>query len=217
MIKQLQHSLENLTDHPILAWSGGKDSMLLLFLLRQMYGDFPVLVFPHWWDNTEFITQIVKEWDLTAYSYRPSKLEASDKHIVTYYQIGKKMLPVVTDVLKSNKCGLDKANNVLQGVIPYFEWDTVITGSKSVDKHSLIEKLNFTNTNIETPLWDWTDEEVFDAINRLSVPIDHRIYSDGQEQYDTANWSGCMDCQSSREVYCYKQNAIIKGAYYGIV
>lgn len=218
MIGTLQNNLRQIdARRPILAWSGGKDSQLLLFLLREIYGDFPVLVFPQWWNNTDFIARIVGEWDLTAYSYRPNKIDATDEHIVSYYQIGKKMLPVITDVLKSNKCGLERANNVLQGAIPCFEWDAIISGSKAVDNHPLIPKLDLTNTDVITPLWDWTDEQVFNAIDQLDVPIDNRIYSDGQEQYDTGSWSGCMDCQSNKEVYCYKANAMIKGAYYGIV
>lgn len=210
-LDKLKTDLSGLGKDTILAWSGGKDSQLLLFLLRELYGDFPVLVFPHWWDNTDFIARIVKEWDLTAYSYRPSKINATDKHIISYYQIGKKTLPVVTDVLKSNKCGLEKANKVLQGVTPLFEWDKVIVGSKQIDKHPLVENLNFTDTDIVTPLWEWYDEEVFDVIDELRVPVDTRVYIGNQEKYDTANWSGCMDCQTDKEVWCYKTNQMIQG------
>lgn len=209
MLDKLRQDLANIqAKHPILAWSGGKDSQLLLFLLREIYGEFPVLVFPHWWDNKDFVAKMVKEWDLVAYTYRPNHIYASPDHVISYYQVGKNLLPVITDVLNFDKCGLDRLN--ISGRVPHFEWDLVITGSKSCDSHKLVPKLQFPD-DIYTPLWDWTDGEVHNAIDELGVPVDTRIYIGGQEKYDTGNWSGCLACQTTGKAWCFKANKEING------
>jgi len=213
-LKQDINAILDTASHPILAWSSGKDSQLLLHLIREVQ-DIPVLVFPHFWDNDGFVRKMVKDWDLTAFTYRPLKIEVKANHIVAYYSIGKNILPVITDVLNFDKCGLDIANKALRPTqIPNFDWDVVITGSKKVDKHLLVDQLDLSEIdNITPPLWNWTDEEVFDVIDKLGVPVDLRLYLGNEEKYDTGSWSGCMNCQTGqKEVWCYKQNAMIAGA-----
>jgi len=170
----------------------------------------PVLVFPHFWDNKDFVTKMVAEYDITAFTYRPLKIEYKQNSIVSYYAVGKNILPVITDVLNFDKCVLDVANKALRPTqIPNFEWDVVITGSKASDVHPLIDKFDFTSlNNIETPLWEWTDEEVYETIAELNIPIDTR-----GEKYNTGNWNGCIACTTTKEqVWCYKQNKMIAGA-----
>lgn len=62
--------------HPIVAWSGGKDSTVLLHLVLQHNPSIPVIFndtgveFP---ETYEFIKQMEVEWNLTLYRTKPAK------------------------------------------------------------------------------------------------------------------------------------------------
>lgn len=207
---QIQDALAA-SQNPIACWSAGADSMLLLYLLREQKPDIPCLSFMHFWGDVEFAKRIIKEWDLTCFSYRPSKLEFKDNSIVAYYFIKGQFVPVITDVLPGERCGLDLGREVLTSrPIPAFLWDSVFVGSRKSDTHALVPTLDM--TGFATPLWDWTDDEVLATASDLQIPIDHRVYKDNNESARTDNISLCMNCMGTCEqVYCPKIRGLIAG------
>lgn len=222
IIVKLGHQLDEYK-LPIVAWSSGKDSMLLLYLVRKVIPNIPVLMFPALWTRRQktFAAQIIEEWKLSAFFYRPNVLDYEQyeggSSVIAYYPFGSHQIPVITDVVESSRCGLDKGREALKGQ-PFSEygWDATLVGSKNCDSHNLVRKLNLqclsTSTHeVITPLWDLTDDEVFDAILKYKIPIDSKVYQDGREDYDTGNFNYCLRCLNSqeKEVLCPKTNTII--------
>lgn len=202
---------------PIVAWSGGKDSNLIVLLLKQLGYSIPCLVFPHFWGEHQkkFIKKLVAEYKLQCFYYRPTEIEYKEGTITAYYTLGDKHIPVLFDVIHDDKiCGLDVGKKAKQGAVPYFIWDRVICGTKTCDTHPLINKFDFTQfDNVSLPLWDWTDEEVMQATIKQDFPYDERVYVDGDEKADTGNFVGCMKCFSMDMVFCPKANKMIRGLY----
>jgi 3'-phosphoadenosine 5'-phosphosulfate sulfotransferase (PAPS reductase)/FAD synthetase len=98
--------------------SFGKDSMVLLHLCRSMDFKWPVLFhrepfMPH---KYRFANQIIDDWNLTVYDYRPSAVSIMKKghtmEIVNEYQIGTQTCVVPTGICsiegeKEFICGLE--------------------------------------------------------------------------------------------------------------
>jgi hypothetical protein len=188
--------------NPICLWSGDARSQLLLHFIYEIR-PMPILIFKDWWDDLSLITTMVQEQEITAYFYRPVQMDYKDGAITSYYNLAQKVLPITTDVVKSNRCGLDWGRKVMQSrPIPYYNWDVTFAGSKdhsqtqfNTDEHSLI-----------MPLADWTDDDVARVVADLHIPVS-----------DQRTWHGCMACQDSKDyVWCVKENRMIQGIqHYG--
>jgi len=80
ILEQIENVLvaaDLLFDNPAIAWSGGKDSTLLLWIATQRLNlDYPVifintqLLFP---ETIEFVHKIAKQWGLNLYEATPTK------------------------------------------------------------------------------------------------------------------------------------------------
>lgn len=210
------HGILQSARDPVLCWSGGKDSTFLLLLAKKLNYNLPVLMFSHFWTRRqkEFIKEIIQKHEVTAFFYRPTRLEYIKPYVVAQYSVGNSEMPVIFDHFHNNtRCGLDLGAEVLQGPYPLYLWDITLTGSKKSDSHPLLEKLDFENfqssTQIVCPLWDWTDEEVIEATATLGFDFNFKAYQD--EEYDTGNFIACMNCQDVGEVYCPKLGKTIQG------
>ncbi len=230
LIKKLEQLEQDLREHllsasaPIVAWSGGKDSNLILYLSRKIINNIPVLAFPYFWDEHQkkYLATMVREWGLTVFFYRPSRLDFIQDSLIAFYKIGDLELPVIQDAIYTNKCGIELGNRALSNTpIPPFLWDTLITGTKSQDHHPQLKiKPNFNSFSTErlriiTPLADWTDLEVHQAIDYLKISVDTRVYTDKDETADTGNVNACFNCVKTpigETVYC----PLIRGQREGI-
>ena len=183
------------TKAPILAFSGGKDSLLLLHLAERKL---PLLIFKDFWPKAhlKWVQGFIEDQGLTAFFYRPSMLKYESGSIISHYSFGASTIPVISDVTHSDECGLDKGRSVMNRTpLASFLWDAVLTGSRATDSHPLVPKLDFTGTNVITPLWDWTDEMVYEAISYLNIEVP-RTSTDAE---------CCVNCLApDRVVYCPK-------------
>jgi len=207
--KDIREALERAKD-PVLACSFGKDSMLLLYLIREVQ-PISCLVFQDWWQDLTFVKKMIQEWSLTCFFYNPLQWDVRRDSIVTWYNIQNKPLPIVTDLVKSDKCGKDWSKKIQSYPQPSYIWDVTFAGSKASDTHQLVNQLDFSSFDICTPLWDWTDKEVFDAIDILGIPIDERVYKLKDNTKDLGNTALCMNCLSNEVVWCPKDGQMIQG------
>jgi 3'-phosphoadenosine 5'-phosphosulfate sulfotransferase (PAPS reductase)/FAD synthetase len=214
-IVKLQEELIKIVEEakdPILSLSFGKDSLLLLDTLQSIGKKLPVLVFPHFWSKhqLQFVKTVMSDYKLQAFFYRASKLNFDGQTIHAYYNLGNTEIPVLYDVIHSDKvCGLDIGNKAVKGVVPVFLWDRVIVGTKKSDTHQAVNFFDFsTLDNISTPLWNWTDNEVLDQTKMI---YDKRVYELNDETADTGNFVGCMKCFGVEKVFCPKLCQVIKG------
>lgn len=221
--EQLEKDLQILCEtrtRPVLAWSGGKDSQLILYFLKKLGYNIPVLVFQNLWSGYQkkFIASQIEKFNLTAFFYRPNRLEKINDSILSYYQIGEQELTVIADIVADDsRCGVELGHKALPNeLIPPFLWDTLITGSKKTDRHPLnpkpIESFSTERIKVVTPLWEWSDTEVFDAIALYDISIDERFYRFQDEKADTGNVHACFNCVNTTEkVFCPKENKEILG------
>lgn len=172
--------------------------MLLLKLVREVDESVPVLIFQDWFsrEHKKWVYKVISDLKLVAFSYRPNMLEYSDSgSIVSLYPFGASLIPVISDVVHTNECGLDHGRKVLnKAPLASFLWDVVFTGSRKTDTHPLVPQLDFTGTNIVTPLWELSDSDV------------------GEPTPTSSDAHYCVNClaPAGRTVFCPKLNRNIE-------
>lgn len=203
---------------PVICFSGGKDSAFLWFLSRYLGYNVPVIMFGHFWTEhqKQYIKQVLEDYQIFIMTYRPHSLMFSDGDLVAYYNIGNNLMPVIFEHFdNASACGLDICRKSLpQEPIPFYIWDTTILGSKATDAHKSVKQPVFTDfisvTDVLTPLYDWTDEEVLEAIDDFGFPIDERVYVHKDLSADTGHFTACMRCVNAPDkVLCPKTDTKI--------
>lgn len=207
----------NKAKDPVLCWSGGKDSNFLLQVTKELGYNLPVLVFPHLWSEhqKEFIKKMVEKLKLTAFFYTPNRINFDPPYVGSFYNFQNVEIPVISDHIDDpTRCGIDVGLQInFNSPRPRYHWDKTLVGSKKSDTHPLIDLLDFQHLKVETPLWDWTDEEVLEITQELDYYFDERVYLHNDETADTGNFVACMKCVGTEEVFCPKEQRNIRGVY----
>jgi 3'-phosphoadenosine 5'-phosphosulfate sulfotransferase (PAPS reductase)/FAD synthetase len=180
---------------PIVMSSFGKDSMVLLWLLKSMGSKLPILFHrePFFPDKYEFANRIIQQEDFTVYDYPPSSTGVikNNTHIeiVNFYDIGGgrvAYLPTgIRDFLPTIPylCGLGDLYQKPTGNFS-FPWDLAFVGHKSTDCDPMFGnvplkvdvKLNPGSCNYAFPLRHFTDEDVWEYHRRFDVPVNEKRY-----------------------------------------
>jgi len=209
--------------------SFGKDSMLMLFIIhRLMEIKLPTIYFPvPWlpWKN-DFAQSIIKQWQLEVYDYPPIqsgiKVKPERLEIVFRYQMGKEPLqaidiPVnVTPPNGHSMCGLKMLERP-KGTMD-FPWNLVLIGHKDCDvdqfdgpvplKSDLVEMEGMPALGF--PLKDWTDDELWDFIERQRIPVQYgtRYIKRKEIEFKEFNndyieaCTACIDPRNPEKVFC---------------
>lgn len=204
MIEEAKQSIRSILDttkNPVIAWSGGRDSTLLLHLARQVKADIPVVWFKQNVSKAwlAWCESIIMEWDLVVFNYPssdtyylPNDELGQTLTLVDEYSFGSgQTMPVLTDVVSGS--GREQpigecAAEVSREFIPAFEypWDVTLTGYRESDSHFILgtrffpkDGTLFGNTKLYAPLRRWADVDVARATQALrlpSSPPDERLY-----------------------------------------
>ncbi len=177
------------------SWSGGKDSTLVLYFVRQLYPDIPVA-----WTNTgveypetiRFIHKLASEWNLNFFETKSTKMnfwQCAEKwgfpdgskrgksvDHCCYYLKEKPML----DLIRANgwQASFDGVTAVESRTRMFVARDK---GTCSFNKHWKIMKVH--------PILYWTPEEVFAFFESEGIP-NNPLYSQGADRV------GCMVCSA---------------------
>lgn len=186
---------------PAVLWSGGKDSMLLLALVREIIPEPTVLWFR---DGTpdHFAKRIIREWGLTAYSWAPADTylltNGIDRTLVNEYSFGSDRLPVLTDLGEGTACSRKITPRTPQLFLPF---DVILWGAKDSDTHWVKGSAPFKedgfmldNAHVHAPIRHMTDEQV--RANLVELRIPYEAVAD-----ELPMCTACMTAGSS-EVYC---------------
>lgn len=184
MIEEAKQFIQDILDsakNPVIAWSGGRDSTLLLHLARQIKSDIPVVWFKQnvseEWQT--WCESIIMAWDLVAYTY-----PASDTYflpndqgltLIDEYSFGSAMMPVLQDVVDGKECG---ANVKREAILAFpYAWSETLTGYRNTDQHFILGQHFFPedgslcgNTKLYAPLRAWTDIDVVRVSEELELP-----------------------------------------------
>ncbi|WP_243175668.1 phosphoadenosine phosphosulfate reductase family protein [Clostridium gasigenes] len=166
----------------ILAFSGGKDSMVTYDILKRSGIEFEVIYSPPSVDAPELIN-FMKKYYPEVY-WQPYLKDKKDKEITMWTLIPKKLMPPTRmvryccDVLKE-RTG-DSGDTIYLGV----RW---AEGSKR-SKQSMV---GFWKKKIVVkPIIDWSDEEIWEYIRKYNLPY-CKLYDQGWKRI------GCIGCPLS--------------------
>ena len=220
----------SLKDHknPVVLSSFGKDSMVLLHLLRKVSGKIPVVF---WRENSQFqkygfANRMINMWNLSVYDYLPIKNEIlyHNGRIdgVGFRTVGNAFFSVHIELARPYNglfsCALKE---IIGKPKTFFEypWDTTFIGAKSSDVDPILgpmklktDSVPLGNTLLVFPLKDWTDEDIWDYTRTNHLPYDERRYNkdNGFKEFEDKTYNNnyhfaCTDCinpEEEEEVYC---------------
>jgi 3'-phosphoadenosine 5'-phosphosulfate sulfotransferase (PAPS reductase)/FAD synthetase len=166
---------------PVVLSSFGKDSLLLLYFVRLVDPNVPVLYFRD--KLNPFAERVIKEWDLQVFGYAPADRylipDKDDLILVDEFCVGANRLPVLRDVVQGEKCELE---NLPTKRTPSFSypWDVTFLGFKASDaqEHFVTQntvlpiEFNLGHTKVISPLFDWDDEDVLLALEEFDIPYE---------------------------------------------
>jgi 3'-phosphoadenosine 5'-phosphosulfate sulfotransferase (PAPS reductase)/FAD synthetase len=213
--------------------SFGKDSMVMLHLLRKWGYNLPVIFHRDPWfpKKYRFADDIIGAWELEAYDYPPSAITMWEGQSImaftNHYQIGQNSyLQLPKNILEPEAgkkwlCGVDLLNRPKATFI--YPWDLVLIGHKSSDEdqiagkvtlHVDVKKNGGAAPDAGFPLKDWTDEDIWDYTDANNVPqqwdryspTDRKELDDKETNSDYANVCiACIDRRSKEPgVWCPK-------------
>jgi hypothetical protein len=215
---------------PVVLWSSGKDSMVLLHLVRQASRwNVPCITFQEPWqrERLEFTQLIAAEWGLTVYDFPPSELALNRGKgridIMQRFQLGNLPLWLARGTeppLEGQpwQCGLDWMQRPKGGM--ECPWDVAFVGHKTTDEDPCSGPvpleggavLNPAGISLVYPLEHWTDADIFTYARTHSIPMDVHRYGDAEVLVNDKSrnpdyyraCTACMDPDNGPVVECPK-------------
>jgi hypothetical protein len=168
-------------ENPSVLVSFGKDSLVLLKLVRQIKPDISIFYFGD--RLSRFAESVVKENDLQVYSYAPADRylvpNGDGYSLIDEYSFGQTRVPLISDLVPSTSCELE---NLSPTRTPWFDYNADLTlwGYHQGDFHPLVEsvfpqRFQLGATVMDAPLYSWSERDVLGAIEELRIPYEPEV------------------------------------------
>lgn len=189
--QQIREILEQATS-PVVLWSAGKDSTLLLALAREVVPDISILYFR---DRVSLLAkQIILDWDLTVLGYAPAARYlipwADGIALVDEISLGGTFVPLLRDVvLGDDPCDLERLPHLRTLTFDY-QWPTTLYGYRHTDPlhpcmpQPFAKVTQLPSTALIAPLFDLQDKEIDSLLSQLGL----------EYPFATDTVSTCADC-----------------------
>ena len=186
MIEETRQQIRNILAEakaPALFCSFGKDSLLLLHLARE--AGFTGAIYYFGEELTETGKKMVIEDDLTVFSWPASDRylipNGNELALVDEYLVGTTLVPSISRVVKGNDCSHGEFQQFLKPF--HYPHDITLTGYKQGETCEAIgisfdREIDIGTTKLVAPLFDWTDDDVFAALETLGIeppPSDNEV------------------------------------------
>lgn len=234
-VEQSKGLIREFKDQSVVMCSFGKDSMVLLHLVRETIGLRPVVYHkPPWFGfKNQFANSVIDSWALEVHDYPPVAcgVKANDHslELVARYPIGTQGIDLPINIeppipRREFVCGLEwLLRPKILGM--QYPWQSVFIGHKSSDTDPFEGEVplscDFTHAagvNIVFPLRHWSDSDVWEYIEEHHVPYDRRRYvghNEVEDKWENPDYlhacTACIDPRESvEEVYCPKFKKRVK-------
>lgn len=207
---------------PAVAWSGGKDSQVLLWLVRAVMPDIPVLYlhgFPHPTKH-RFVLEIMRQWSLNLIRPLPTAYDVIGKNghveIIEVYQLTPNRLmyfPIeaTQDYQPSadSYCGLQKLNDPVGDPLPWREVFIGLRGDEVDPTHGPLAPAeyvaDYTDVKYIYPLKEWAEADIWEASHIYGIPQNEARYA-GDMDANNDYYPVCTLCLGDqvRTVICPK-------------
>ena len=180
----------------VVLWSGGKDSMALLYLMHECGFELPVVFFREPWQPNKYAFQdrIIREWNLLAYTWHPFQSAMQEKNgeyeVQNWYKLNNATLTCPTGIVPREPglpwaCAIDMLNRPKQPYLNIHEVSAAWVGHKRCDSDPVLGgdagtrvegRINPEHVSMFYPLRDWSHEDVWQYIEEHDVPYDKKRY-----------------------------------------
>jgi hypothetical protein len=223
-------------ERPVVMSSFGKDSMVMLDLIKRSGRKLPLIfhretaALPR---KFSFANEVIEREGYTVYDYMPSRTAVvkagDDVDIVSFYQIGPHQqdpphmwMPAGIEKMEEGKphlCALHDFYQRPTGTCQYW-WDVTLVGHKDSDENKWLGKVPLNHdiaeieggTYLAFPIRAFTDADVWEYIERFHVPFNEKRYRDHDLEFDNDHYPACTRCLDRDEpatVHCPKLNRMV--------
>ena len=199
-LELIESSLSNYKK-PVIMSSFGKDSMVMIDLIRQVNKNIPCLSHkePFFPKKYEFTNKVAQELDLIVYDFQPysTALQArgDEVEVLNYYNCGEKFYVLPTGIIEpdyneSYLCGF--LDLLLKPCGSFnFPWDCCFIGHKSTDTDIFYDSLELkcdtaklsNTTDMIFPLRYFTDKDIWEYTDKYNVMWNDKRYDRGQAEH----------------------------------
>lgn len=189
---------------PVVMSSFGKDSMVMLHLIRLETKGLPVLFHrePHHPLKYQFANRIIEQWDLTVYDYPPEDVQVVDDaegrvaEVINLHRAGARVTYLPTGLRPRVEgepwlCGLFDLYLKPRCREYQYPWDLAFIGHKDTDvdpvlgevplKTRLVVYPGESTPAFAYPLKDFTDEDVWEYTRVFGLPVNQLRYDPARE------------------------------------
>lgn len=238
-VKEAKNLIERFVVAPVVLSSFGKDSMVLLDLIKKTNKKYPIIFWkePFLPKKYSFANKIILDNDYTVYDYPPLETtvtkEGENFEIINYYQIGNNPIETIylptgiVSPISSEEylCGLEDIYNKPKGTFN-FPWATIFLGHKNSDIDLILGsvklKENYFTHNNKTfvyPIKAFTDQDIWEYTEKENLPINSLRYNKDNNWKEFSDYTynpdyfpvciSCMDKDNKAQVLCPKTNKLI--------